>query len=247
MEEHKHDSVTIRKNSIWKFTTFMFAALLVISLVTGGFGINSGTGTGNTNVGAPAAVANNAPSAIPTGIVAVNAAEIADDDPYLGDENAPLTIVEFSDYQCPFCKRFRDETLPQIKAEYIDTGKVKFVYRDFPLENIHPQARPAAEAAECAGEQGKYWEYHDILFENMQLLSSANYKIWAETLGLNTNQFNDCVDSRKYADEVTADLNDGAKVGARGTPYFIVGNTPLSGAQPYSAFKATIESELSKL
>lgn len=87
----------------------------------------------------------------------------ADDDPFIGNANAPVTMIEFSDYQCPFCLRFWSETLPQIKKDYIDTGKVKFVYRDFPL-NIHPMAEPSARAANCAGEQGKYWEYHDKIF-----------------------------------------------------------------------------------
>ncbi len=101
----------------------------------------------------------------------------ADDDPVLGNPNAPVTIIEFGDFQCPYCKKFHDDTFPMLKKTYIDTGKAKFVYRDFPLENIHPNARPAAEAAECADDQGKFWEYHNALYRDQSALfdtSSAN-------------------------------------------------------------------------
>jgi protein-disulfide isomerase/plastocyanin len=168
----------------------------------------------------------------------------ADDDPVKGDADAPVTIIEFSDFQCPFCSRFYTDALPQIEQEYINTGKVKLVYRDFPLESIHPQARPAAEAAECADDQGKFWEFHDLLFENQQLLSDASYKQWASDLGLDENVFADCVDSNKHADEVTGDLDDGAAGGVTGTPAFFVNGQLLSGAQPFSAFQVAIEAAM---
>jgi len=230
----KEDSVIkIKKDTIWKIGTFVFAILFVISLLTGGFGIGTNS--------QPLPAANNNPT---TGNAITSAKDLVDNDPMLGNKNAPLTIVEFSDFQCPYCGRFRTETLDQIKSEYVDTGKVNFVYRDFPLTSIHPNAQPAAEAAECANEQGKYWEYHDILFSNQQSLSTSNYKKWAADLGLNTDKFNDCVDSRKYKDEVEKDSADAQAAGGRGTPYFIIGSTPLSGAQPFANFKAVIDAEL---
>lgn len=178
-----------------------------------------------------------------------NASELIDDDPFLGDKDAPLTIVEWSDYQCPFCGRFRSQTLDQIKSQYIDTGKVKFVYRDFPLDSIHPNARPAAIAAECAHDQDKFWEYHDKLFADLSAWGSnpaANdvFKGYAKDLGLDESEFGDCVDSRKYDAEVSKDLSDGSANGISGTPGFIVGNQRLSGAQPFASFQAAIDAQL---
>ena len=159
-----------------------------------------------------------------------------DDDPVLGNEDALVTIVEFSDFQCPFCKKANDEALSLVKENYVKTGKVKLVFRDFPLE-FHPEAEVAALAAECADEQGKFWEYHDVLFANQDSLGDANYKVWAEELGLDTEQFNDCYKSLKYLDEVRSDLVDGQKYGVSGTPAFFVDGRLISGAQPYSVFK----------
>ena len=155
-----------------------------------------------------------------------------------------MTIVEFSDFQCPFCKRARDDAIAQIEEQYIKTGKAKLVYRDFPLTSIHPMAQKAAEASECADDQGKFWEYHDIIFENQESLSLASLKQWAATLKLDTTTFNNCLDSGKQAGEVANDLSDASAAGGRGTPYFIVGNQPLSGAQPFAAFQQAIESQL---
>ena len=120
--------------------------------------------------------------------------ELADDDAIKGDPNAPVTIVEFSDYECPFCEKFYAETLEQLENEYINTGKVKLIYRDFPLGS-HPNAQKAAEAAECAGEQGRYYGMHDMLFENGASGGVASYKAYAQQLGLDTAAFNNCLDS----------------------------------------------------
>lgn len=163
---------------------------------------------------------------------------------FLGDEDAPVTIIEFSDFQCPFCKRFFDQTKPQLEKEYIETGKVKFVYMHFPLSSIHPDAEPAALASECAGEQGKFWEYHDLLFENQRSLSETDLKQYAADLGLNEDQFNNCLDSGKYQDKVDSDFNQGSSNGISGTPGFLINGRPLSGAQPFSAFQNIIEQEL---
>jgi len=180
-----------------------------------------------------------------------------DDDPVKGNPDAAITIVEFSDFQCPFCKRFHETTLPLIQKNYIDTGKVKFVYRDYPIQSLHPNgAFPAALASECADEQGMFWEYHDKLFQNQknwERLGTEDVvnvlKAYAEELGLNTNQFNDCLISAKYLDEVQKDLNDGLSYGVTGTPGFFIGNEEdgyikVTGAQPYSVFQNVLDQML---
>jgi len=166
-----------------------------------------------------------------------------DDDPMKGDPNAPVTIIEFSEFQCPFCKKYIDETYFQIIKNYVDTGKVRYVFRDFPL-SFHEFARPAAMAAECAHEQGKFWEYHDLLFTNQAELSEANFKKWATELKLNTVQFNTCLDTEKYSDEVAADQAEGQSYGVSGTPAFFINGQIISGAQPYSVFQQAIEQAL---
>jgi protein-disulfide isomerase len=171
-----------------------------------------------------------------------------DDDPVKGSPDAKVTIVEFSDFQCPFCQRFFLQTLPQIEEKYIKTGKVRFVYRDFPL-NFHQYAQKAAEAAECADEQGKFWEYHDILFQKLSewaTVGESKFKEYAQQLGLDMQKFNQCLDSGKYANEVQKDYNDGLKYGVSGTPTFFINGIKIVGAQPYSVFEQIIEQELSK-
>ncbi|MFH1587183.1 MAG: DsbA family protein [Candidatus Diapherotrites archaeon] len=180
-----------------------------------------------------------APAAAPAQKIEVS----VDDDPVKGSEDAPVTIIEFSDFECPFCARFYSQTLSQIEKNYIDTGKVKLVYRDFPL-SFHQEAQPAAEAAECADEQGKFWEMHDKIFENQQAISDSSYKQWAAELGLDTGQFNECLDSGKYASEVQKDVADGQAYGVSGTPAFFINGTKLIGAQPYSKFEEAIENAL---
>ncbi len=175
--------------------------------------------------------------------------------PSQGNDNAVLTIVEFSDYQCPFCGRHARETFPQIRRDYIDTGKLKYVFRDFPLEAIHGDALKAAEAAHCAGEQGKYWEMHDRLFANQRALGAAQLSLYAQALGLDPQPFGQCLGSGKYAAEIRKDLEDGQKAGVRGTPTFFLGLTDakdsqiravkmIVGAQPYARFKQAIETLL---
>ena len=169
----------------------------------------------------------------------------ADDDPVKGSESAPVTIIEFSEYQCPYCKRFFDQTLSLIEDNYIETGKVKYVFRDFPL-SFHEYAQKAAEASECADEQDKFWEYHDKLFENQNALSVENLKQYARDLGLDTTRFDSCLDSGAMASEVQKDLDDGSEYGVSGTPGFFINGIKVVGAQPYSAFEEIIEQELNK-
>lgn len=168
-----------------------------------------------------------------------------DDDVILGEVNAPVTLIEFGDYECPFCKKMFDESEPQIRKEYIETGKVRMVYRDFPL-SFHPSAMPAAEASECAKEQGKFWLYHDALFNRQAQLSTLNYVSLAKELGLNEMQFKSCVETHKYKSEIENDYQDGLAAGVDGTPATFVNGKLVSGAQPYSVFKAEIEAALKK-
>jgi protein-disulfide isomerase len=165
----------------------------------------------------------------------------ATDDPSRGPANAPVTIVEFSDFQCPFCARV-NPTLQQVKDTYGDT--IRVVFRDFPLLQIHPQAAKAAEAATCANEQGKFWEMHDRLFANQQKLQVADLKQHAADLGLNAEAFNQCLDSGKHEAEWRKDLEDGAKYGLSGTPAFFINGRLISGAQPLEAFTEIINEEL---
>lgn len=176
-----------------------------------------------------------------------------DDDPFLGDKNAKVIIVEFSDYQCPFCRSFWKDSFVQLKKEYIDTNKIKFVYRDYPL-SFHPMAQPFAEAAECAEDQGKYWQMHDKIFSEQEkkgqgtvTSSIDDLKLWAsQVAGLDKNKFNQCLDSGKYKVEVQKDFDDGSKAGVSGTPSFFINGRLLVGAQPFSAFKSVIDEELNK-
>jgi len=179
-----------------------------------------------------------------------------DDDPMKGNPNASITIVEFSDFQCPFCAKFHQSTLAQIEQDYISTGKVNFVYRDFPIQSIHPNAVTAALASECADDQGKFWEMHDMIFKNqrnwqgLQTVQSANlFKEYAIEIGLNIDEFDSCMTSGKHLEEIQNDYNDGRAYGVTGTPGFFVGNedigfTKLIGAQPFSAFQRVIEQQL---
>ena len=166
-----------------------------------------------------------------------------DDDPVKGSNDAPVTMIEFSDFECSFCALFYLQTLPQIEENYIQTGKVKFVYRDYPL-SFHPHAQTAAEAAECAKEQEKYWEYHDKLYNNINDLDNESLKQYAKDLGLDITQFNECLDSGKMASEVEKDFQDGASYGISGTPTFFINGVMVVGAKPYEVFQQVIEQEL---
>ncbi|MDO8462881.1 MAG: thioredoxin domain-containing protein [bacterium] len=164
------------------------------------------------------------------------------DDHIRGNVDAPVTIVEWSDFECPFCSRFHP-TLQQALTDYGDD--VRWVYRHFPLDSLHPQARAAAEASECAAEQGKFWEFADELFQNQPSLGADLYQQKASELGLDTAQFNACVTTRKYEAKVRAQEAAGLAAGVRGTPGSYINGIELGGAVPYSQVQAIIESELS--
>lgn len=165
-----------------------------------------------------------------------------DDDPSFGPDNAPITIVEFSDYQCPFCERWHQETFKALLDAYPD--QIRFVYRDFPLYNLHPEAEPAAIAANCANEQGNFWDYHELLFSGAQDLGKNAYLAYADELGLDTTAFAECINSQRYLDEVTSDYEYALSLGINSTPTFYVNGILLVGAQPLDIFKQLIDLEL---
>jgi protein-disulfide isomerase len=169
-------------------------------------------------------------------------APVTKDDHVRGDFNAPVTLLLFSDFQCPYCLRFK-ETLDQVMTDYKD--KVRLVFRNYPLP-FHDQAQKAAEAAECAGEQEKFWEMHDKIFaaNKAGTMSVTQWKNDAKDLGLNTSKFNDCLDTGKYASKVSADLAEGSAAGVNGTPATFINGELVSGALPYENIKQIIDSKL---
>jgi protein-disulfide isomerase len=164
--------------------------------------------------------------------------------PFKGPKDAPITIVEFSDFQCSYCQRVLP-VLDQVLDRY--PGKVKVAFRDFPILTIHPHAQKAAEAAHCAGEQGKFWEYHDLLFEKQEAIPTMNYAEHAQALGLEPTAFQTCLEAKRHAATVERNYADGVKAGVSGTPAFFINGRPLSGAQPLEAFKSVIDDEIERL
>ena len=232
------ETITISKNSLWKYSTFV---LLAIVLLGGFYMLSQGKGSPTGNV-----VANN-----PSPVQQPSSARIevkTDGAPMLGSKSAPVTIVEFSDFQCPFCEKAYSDAVKNIKQQYIDSGKANLVYMDYPLP-FHPEALPAARAARCfefvkGGSDAEFFKYHDKLFENQDSLSTANYKKWALDLGANGAQFDQCFDSDKFTKEVNDQQAYGSQLGVGGTPTFFVNGKELVGAQPFAAFKQVIDAEL---
>lgn len=203
---------------------------------------------GNNNAGNQPTQPQVLPSPIPVNID-ITGAHIR------GDKDAKVAVVEFTDYQCPYCGQVVTNSYPQINKGYVDTGKVKHVVFNFPLFQIHPYAQKAAEAAECAADQNKFWEMHDKMFANQTALTVDDLKKYATELGLNTTSFSSCVESGKYTDKVKKEQAMGEKFGVRGTPDAFVGiisgNTvknavEVSGAVPFESFKSAIDEALKK-
>lgn len=233
MEENKNENSYLIPGAIVLAGVLIAAAVMYSSTATRSPG--------------PANVGDSVPEAV--------SGDLTDDDPTLGNPEAPVTIVEFSDFQCPFCRKFYLDTLSEIKEKYVKTGKVKFVYRDFPLTSIHDMAQTYAEAGECADDQGKFWGMHDKIFEEQQKRGSgtvtdftaADIKRWARELGLDGAKFDSCLNSGKYTAEVDKDFADGQRNGVEGTPATFVNGLLVPGAVPFSQFKALIEEELAKV
>lgn len=231
-------TITIRKKDLWRYSTFVLIAVVVI----GGFFAFTGRDSGGS-VGTGGTIL---PTVQPgaTGSVQV---QIEDNDPILGDRDARISIVEFSDFQCPFCARAHTGALADLRnSDFFKNGEVNLVYKHFPLSSIHPYAQKAGEAAECANRQGKFWEYHDTLFVNQASLDDSSLKSYAVQIGLDTGTFNSCLDGGEAESEVLKELAQATAAGGRGTPYFVVINNQngdtqtVSGAVPWSNFEAVI-------
>lgn len=246
-EKHEHKEELKRetkrkpqKNQITKYllgaAVIQIVLLIFIAVQISGMGDLTLTGAAAAEP-IPTAKAEAPPT--PTAQVSV------DDDYVLGNADAPVTIIEFSDFQCSFCARLYSDAILQIKEKYVKTGKVKFVFRDFPLD-FHKEAQPAAIAANCAGEQGKYYEFHDKIFENQGSLGGDSYRRWAGEIGLDVAMWQSCLTDPKQVEEIRKDIRDGAAAGVRGTPATFVNGKMVSGAQPFSVFAQLIEAELAK-
>ena len=160
-----------------------------------------------------------------------------------GPKNAKVTIIEVSDFQCPYCKR-HNPTMEQIMEEY--DGQVRRVWVHFPLTSIHPYATKASEAAECAGEQGKFWEMHDIIFENQTAMTVDDLKSYAKNIGLNASDFDTCLDDGRYTSKVQQNMQAAQAAGITGTPGTFINGQLIKGAYPFDTFKAVIDAELAK-
>ncbi len=240
----KESTLTFKRSHV-------YAALLPLSFVVGlavGYvfwGRSTPGATSTANTAAEAAEAAPAPAqaqAVPQAQAVQRYDVPEDDDPAWGPKEAPITIIEFSDFECPYCRRWHLEVWPQIQAAYPD--QVRLVYRDFPLTTIHPNATPAAAAANCAGEQDNYWEFNELLFSMELGLDKNAYEQYANDLGLNMDAFNECLDSGRQNDEINGDYEYAANLGVRSTPTFFVNGIPLVGAQPFDVFQNLIEQEL---
>ena len=230
------------KRSRW---SGLYALLLPLAFVLGlgaGFllwGRNSGAAS-QTTAGAAQPSSQPAAQEVPRKVTRYEVP--VDDDPGIGPEDAAITIVEFSDYECPYCTRWYAEVWPRLQETYPD--QVRLVYRDFPLTSIHGNAVSAAEAANCAGEQGAYWEFHEKLFISQDGLGEEAYQNYARELGLDLASFDQCFQERRYQDEVASDLNFAMNLGVRSTPTFFINGIALVGAQPFEIFKEVIDKEL---
>jgi protein-disulfide isomerase len=220
-DRQSDDTVTFKLKHVWG----------VVGLILGiGLGVLAGTTVLDDDTAVVQLPGGGAEAGAP--LEGEEVVDVATDGrPFRGPEDAKVTMVEFTDYECPFCGRHAKDTLPELEKRYGD--KVKYVVRNFPLANIHKRATKAAAAAECAFEQDRFWEYHDLLFENQKKLAVADLKKHARTAGLDGAEFDDCLDSGRTAAQVKRDVADGEKYGVTGTPTFFINGHRLEGAQPY--------------
>ncbi len=233
-DEKNRETITIKKNTLWKIGTFLFAVLFLLSI----FGAFNGSGK---------VIKEIVPSDDTPPVSGNLKVEIENNDPVLGDKNAELSIVEFSDFQCPFCERAFSGAVTDFKlSSYFSDGKVNLIYKQFPLTSIHPYAQKSAEASLCAQEQEKFWEYHDLLFANQEALDETSLKNYASQLELDTSKFNNCFDNNEKEAEVKKETQQAVDAGGRGTPYFVIINNQnkktqvVSGAVPFSEFEIAI-------
>jgi protein-disulfide isomerase len=233
----QEDTVTFKRSHFYSaLTVLAFAAGVLLGYVV--WGVDSAAGITPTANQAPGAVVEAPVTAQPE----FRRYDIPTGDSYaIGPADAPITIVEFSDYQCPFCRRWHDEVYEPLLAAY--PGKIRLVYRHFPLSSIHPDATSAAEASMCAGEQDAFWPFHEKLFSS-EALGSSTYLQYAQDLGLNMSSFESCINDRKYQQAVDADLNFAVDLGIRSTPTFFINGLAVVGAQPLDVFQQVIDKEL---
>lgn len=225
------DTITFKKDT---FYTVLVALAFGIGILSGY--ILWGRGTTRTTAQPAAPVAGSPTQAfrrydIPT-----------DGFPSIGPDDAPIVIVEFSDFQCPFCKRWHEQVYQPLMAAY--PGKIRLVYRNLPLTSIHPEAMPAAEASMCASEQNAYWQYHEALFNGQEVLSSGFYTQTATDLGLDLTAFQTCMDEHRYQAQIQADMDFALGIGVQSTPTFFINGLAIVGAQPLSTFTDIIDKEL---
>jgi protein-disulfide isomerase len=229
------------------FIAFFYAVLIPFALGSGvalGYliwGRDAPTGTASGSAPMAPAPATQAPS-VPNDPEDMRVDVGVDDDPAIGPEDAPITIVEFSDFACSFCRRFHLETFETLLATYPD--QIRFVYRDFPVVGGGQTGFFAAQAANCARDQEKYWEYHDVLFQGEYGHGRDAYVSIADDLGLDVDTFETCLDEETYAEEVAGDLQAGRNLGVSGTPTFFINGIPFVGAQPLANFTQVIDAEL---
>jgi protein-disulfide isomerase len=245
--EHQQDSfdtMTFKRSHV-------YAALLPLAFVAGlAFGyIFWGRQPGMAPGSAPQVPAATAPAAVEIPEAQNQQAQEVrrydipeDDDPVFGPDSAPITIIEFSDFECPYCRKWHVEVWPRLLEAYPD--QIRLVYRDFPLTNIHANATPAAAAANCAGDQDFYWEFNESLFSGRYSLNKTSYQAYADELGLDMDAFNECLDSGRHNAEVMADFEYAAGLGVSSTPTFFINGIPIIGAQPFEVFTQLIDKEL---
>ncbi len=238
------ETITISKLTLWQGLTVLFALLFVGSFFWNSGGSGSGSGSG------AAVVNNNLAPSLPSEPAEPERAEVSLDGAAAvkGDENAPVTIVEYSDYQCPFCARFYSQTLPSMLSDYVESGKVKLVFKDLPLP-FHSNADNAAVAARCGGDQGNYWGMHDTLFEKQDEWSSLpdateTFTGYATALGLDGGKLKDCMKSGKFDKVIQQNVREANTVGLSGTPSFLINGLSVVGAQPYQVFQQVLDEEL---
>ncbi|MEK6909387.1 MAG: thioredoxin domain-containing protein [Nanoarchaeota archaeon] len=234
MESQKSETITIRKDTLWKYSTFILLGVVILGVAFYVLPGNSPTG----------AVVQQPGQVLPSEPTAKIEVEI-DGAPVKGEGNAPVTFVEFTDYECPFCQRHFMQTGSAIDAR-IQAGEVKLVTMDYPLP-FHTQAQKASEAAHCARDQGgdsAYYEMHDLLFESGVAGGETAFKEYANQMNLDSADFASCLSSGKFADEVQSNMNYGAQIGIQGTPGFFINGRIISGACPVQTFESAIDAEL---
>jgi protein-disulfide isomerase len=257
-KENKDDNNADRNNNVISIKRSTFTKIVVIAIVALMVALFFGEYTWhaifypNTTIIQPTAIQPTLAGGVQQSQITKVAFVNTDGAPTKGKADAPVTMVEFADFQCPFCSRFASDTLQQLVKNYVDTGKIKFVYKEYPLP-FHSNSQPAAMAAECANEQGKFWPMHDKLYaiqttwENQDAATvKKTFKEYGVSLGLNAASFNSCLDSNKYSDKIQKQSSEGSQYGVLGTPTFYIGNqksgyTQIVGAQPLPSFEQLIK------